>query len=39
MPVNIPRDLPARATLESEGIFVMSDERARSQDIRPMRIA
>lgn len=39
MPVNIPRDLPARATLEGEGIFVMSDERARSQDIRPMRIA
>ncbi|GAB18865.1 homoserine O-succinyltransferase [Gordonia effusa NBRC 100432] len=39
MPVNIPRDLPARAILEGEGIFVMSDERARSQDIRPMRIA
>ncbi|NMO00966.1 homoserine O-succinyltransferase [Gordonia sp. TBRC 11910] len=39
MPVNIPRDLPARAILEDEGIFVMSDERARSQDIRPMRIA
>ena len=39
MPVNIPRDLPARAILEDEGIFVMSDDRARSQDIRPMRIA
>ncbi|MFW0789525.1 homoserine O-acetyltransferase MetA [Gordonia sp. CPCC 205333] len=39
MPVNIPRDLPARAILEGEGIFVMSEERARSQDIRPMRIA
>lgn len=39
MPVNIPRDLPARTVLEDEGIFVMSDERARSQDIRPMRIA
>ncbi|MGB3884636.1 homoserine O-succinyltransferase [Gordonia sp. (in: high G+C Gram-positive bacteria)] len=39
MPVNIPRDLPARAILEDEGIFVMSDERARTQDIRPMRIA
>lgn len=39
MPVNVPRDLPARAILEDEGIFVMSDERARSQDIRPMRIA
>lgn len=39
MPVNIPRDLPARTVLEDEGIFVMSDEQARSQDIRPMRIA
>ncbi|MFD4366447.1 homoserine O-succinyltransferase [Rhodococcus sp. NPDC058521] len=39
MPVNVPRDLPARAILEDEGIFVMSDEQARSQDIRPMRIA
>ncbi|NLG46415.1 MAG: homoserine O-succinyltransferase [Gordonia sp.] len=39
MPVNIPQDLPARAILEDEGIFVMSDDRARSQDIRPMRIA
>lgn len=39
MPVNIPRDLPARGILEDEGIFVMSDERARTQDIRPMRIA
>lgn len=39
MPVNIPRDLPARATLEDEGIFVMSAERASHQDIRPLRIA
>lgn len=39
MPVNIPRDLPARATLEAENVFVMSDERATAQDIRPLRIA
>ena len=39
MPVNVPRDLPARAILEAERIFVMSDERAGHQDIRPMRIA
>jgi homoserine O-succinyltransferase len=39
VPVNIPRDLPARATLEAENVFVMSDERATAQDIRPLRIA
>lgn len=39
MPVNIPHDLPARATLEAENIFVMSDDRASHQDIRPLRIA
>jgi homoserine O-succinyltransferase len=39
VPVNIPRTLPARATLESENIFVMSENRADHQDIRPLRIA
>ena len=39
MPVNIPRDLPARTTLEAENVFVMIDERATHQDIRPLRIA
>ncbi|WOC11473.1 homoserine O-acetyltransferase MetA [Gordonia sp. MP11Mi] len=39
MPVTMPHDLPARAILEAEKIFVMSDERAGHQDIRPMRIA
>ncbi len=39
MPVNIPRDLPARSVLESENVFVMSRERAGQQDIRPLRIA
>ena len=39
MPVTVPHDLPARAILEAEKIFVMSDERAAHQDIRPMRIA
>lgn len=38
MPVNIPRALPARRTLESENIFVMSETRAGHQDIRPLRI-
>jgi homoserine O-succinyltransferase len=39
VPVNIPRDLPARRILESENVFVMSETRAGHQDIRPLRIA
>ncbi|MCL2148144.1 MAG: homoserine O-succinyltransferase [Methanomassiliicoccaceae archaeon] len=38
MPINIPDDLPAGATLESENIFVMREGRASAQDIRPMKI-
>jgi homoserine O-succinyltransferase len=38
MPINIPADLPARSKLEEENIFVMSEERARVQDIRPLQI-
>lgn len=39
MPVKIPDDLPARQILADENIFVMSEQRAASQDIRPLRIA
>lgn len=39
MPVKIPNTLPARATLENENIFVMDEERAAHQDIRPLRVA
>ncbi len=39
MPVRIPETLPARAILESENIFVMGEERARHQDIRPLQVA
>jgi homoserine O-succinyltransferase len=39
MPVRIPNDLPARAELAEENIFVMPDDRAAHQDIRPLRIA
>lgn len=39
MPINIPETLPARAVLEKENIFVMSEERAAHQDIRPLKIA
>jgi homoserine O-succinyltransferase len=39
LPVNIPHALPARRTLESENVFVMSEERAGHQDVRPLLIA
>lgn len=39
MPVKIPSTLPARVTLESENVFVMGEERADHQDIRPLRVA
>lgn len=39
MPVNIPNTLPAREILERENIFVMSEERATHQDIRPLKVA
>src|SRR6187431_3102181 len=39
MPVKIPNTLPARATLERENIFIMDEERATHQDIRPLRVA
>lgn len=39
MPINIPTSLPARRVLEAENIFVMNEERARNQDIRPLRLA
>ena len=39
MPINIPVDLPAAATLEAENIFVITEERAIHQDIRPLEIA
>ena len=38
MPIKIPDNLPAVKTLESENIFVMTETRAITQDIRPLRI-
>lgn len=38
MPIKIPESLPARATLESENIFTITERRAVTQDIRPLRI-
>jgi homoserine O-succinyltransferase len=36
MPIRIPDDLPARKTLEDEGVNVMDSSRAARQDIRPL---
>ena len=38
MPIKIPNALPATETLENENIFVMTEFRAMSQDIRPLHI-
>ena len=38
MPIKVQNELPARAVLESENIFVMDEDRALSQDIRPLQI-
>jgi len=38
MPIKIPDNLPARTTLDAEGIMVMRETDAVRQDIRPMRI-
>ncbi|MBE6712551.1 MAG: homoserine O-succinyltransferase [Ruminococcaceae bacterium] len=38
MPIKIPNDLPAVQTLAEENIFVMTEKRAITQDIRPLRI-
>ena len=38
MPLRLPDKLPAIEFLKHENIFVLGDERANSQDIRPLRI-
>ena len=39
MPIKIPNNLPAFSTLVNENIFVMADEKASRQDIRPLKVA
>ncbi|NPV87784.1 MAG: homoserine O-succinyltransferase [Anaerolineae bacterium] len=39
MPVKIPNDLPAKEILTNENIFIMDEDRALHQDIRPLEIA
>ena len=38
MPIQIPNDLPATEVLQQENIFVMTQQRATTQDIRPLEI-
>ena len=38
MPIKIPNDLPATETLNNENIFVITETRALTQDIRPLKI-
>ena len=38
MPIKVPNDLPAVQTLAEENIFVMTETRAMTQDIRPLHI-
>ncbi len=38
MPIKIPNSLPAAQVLTSEQVFVMTEERAQHQDIRPLEL-
>ncbi len=38
MPIKIPDNLPAAKTLEAENVFIMTEQRATHQDIRPLKI-
>jgi len=38
MPIKIPRALPAYDALSHERVFVMTEDRAEHQDIRPLRV-
>jgi homoserine O-succinyltransferase len=38
MPIKIPRALPAYDSLREENVFVITDDRAEHQDIRPLKV-
>ncbi|MDR2481244.1 MAG: homoserine O-succinyltransferase [Spirochaetaceae bacterium] len=38
MPIKIPKTLPAYEALTGENVFVMTEERAKKQDIRPLKV-
>ena len=39
MPIKIRADLPAASTLQNEHVFVITENRAQTQDIRPLKVA
>ena len=39
MPIKVSSELPAKAVIEKENIFIMDETRAINQDIRPLKIA
>lgn len=39
MPIKVHNNLPARKIMEKENIFIMDEERAVTQDIRPLQVA
>ncbi|MBO7354592.1 MAG: homoserine O-succinyltransferase, partial [Lachnospiraceae bacterium] len=39
MPIRVQNDLPAKKIMEEENIFMMDENRAMTQDIRPLEIA
>jgi homoserine O-succinyltransferase len=39
MPIKIPKTLPAYEALSTERVFVMTEDRAEHQDIRPLKVA
>ena len=38
MPIKVPTNLPALEILQNENVFIMDEERALHQDIRPLKI-
>jgi homoserine O-succinyltransferase len=38
MPIKIPKELPAYEALKNERVFVMTQDRAEQQDIRPLKV-
>ena len=39
MPIKVPDNLPAQAALEDEGVLMIAERAAQSQDVRPLEIA
>ena len=39
MPIKVPNNLPAQATLEHEGVLLITEQAAVRQDVRPLEIA